>query len=520
MDGIIIEKDIRITVRDGALIYADLIRPEGSGKYPVIVTMGPYGKDVHWAKRYPLYNETDQGPYAVWEMPSVEFWVPKGYILIRADSRGTGKTTGKLDLLGPKEAEDFYDVIEWAAVQPWSTGKIGLLGISWYAMSQWMVAALQPPHLAAIVPWEGLTDFYREWARQGGIYNNAFTKFWLQTQIVPQINTKEVISIAEEALKRELIDDWYLAHSPVLSKIKVPVLSAGNWGALHLHLRGNVGGYSGAGSSYKRLIMHVGTHIGPFYSERGKQEQLRFLDHWLKEIKNDEETQPRIKLAIRRGTKLEWRNENEWPLARTKWTPLYLNAQQHSLQSDVPSVPGELSYNAPEGSCSFLTAPMNEETEITGPIELKLWVSSSTKDMDVFVALRQVDISGNEITGIGPQGAPVPMAIGFLRASHRALDNKKSLPGRPYHLHQKLELLIPGEPTLLDIEIWPTSLTLAKNERLRLDISASDQYMQVLRHDDPEDRSPERFAGSNTVYTGGSQISQLILPIIPPKPET
>ncbi len=517
MKGIIIEKDVQITVRDGSLICADVMRPEGKEKYPVIVTMGPYGKDVHWETRYPLYNETDQGPYAVWEMPSMEFWVPKGYILIRADSRGTGKTKGKLDLLGPKEAEDFYDVIEWAAVQPWSTGKVGLLGISWYAMSQWMVAALQPPHLAAIVPWEGLTDFYREWARQGGIFHNSFTRFWLKTQIAPQINTEEVVDIAEEILKRELFDDWYLEHSPVLSKIKVPVLSAGNWGALHLHLRGNVGGYIGAGSSYKRLIIHVGTHIGPFYSDWGKKEQLRFLDRWLKVTKNDEENQAPVRLAIRHGTKIEWRDENEWPLARAKLTPLYLNAQQNSLQWDSPPMSSELNYNAPEGSCSLITIPMKEETEITGPVELNLWVSSSTKDMDVFVALRQIDASGNEITGIGPQGAPVPMAIGFLRASHRALDVNKSLPGRPYHAHQQLEPLIPGKPTLLNIEIWPTSITLAKNERLRLDISSSDQYMGILRHDDPNDRSTERFAGSNTIYTGGDMVSQLILPIIPSK---
>jgi predicted acyl esterase len=515
MDDIKIEKDVNIKTRDGSVIVADVIRPDNAGRYPVIISMGPYGKDVHWPDRFPLYNETDQGPHAIWEMPGVEFWVPKGYALLRADSRGTGKSRGKLDLLGPKEAEDCYDVIEWAAVQPWSTGRVGLLGISWYAMAQWMVAALQPPHLVAMIPWEGLTDFYREWGRQGGILNNVFTESWWQRQIVPQINADEVVDISKEFLERETYDDWYREHSPELSCIKIPVLSAANWGALHLHLRGNIEGYLGTGSTYKRLLVHVGTHIGPFYSDRGKQEQVRFLDRWLKNIQNDEEQQPPVRLAIRRGSKIEWRDEREWPLQRTVWTPLYLDAHDGSLQWRKLVEAGEFSYKAPEGSATFLTPPVKEEVEITGPVELKLWVSSSARDMDVFVTLRHIDAKGNEITGIGPQGAPVPMAIGFLRASHRALDKAKSMPGRPYHRHDTIEYLIPGQPTLLDVEIWPTSITLDPGDRLRLDIAASDPYMQILRHDHSADRSPERFAGNNNLYTGSERGSHLILPIIP-----
>ena len=161
-----IERDIAVATRDGTPIAVDVFRPDGDEPVPVIAGISPYGKDLHWPERFPLYDLVEQGEHMVWETPNPDWWVPRGYALVRADTRGTGKSPGVLDLFGPKDAEDFYDVIEWSAAQPWSTGKVAASGISWYAMMAWRVAALQPPHLAAVIAWEGLTDFYREAARR------------------------------------------------------------------------------------------------------------------------------------------------------------------------------------------------------------------------------------------------------------------------------------------------------------------------------------------------------------------
>ncbi|HEY0933966.1 MAG TPA: CocE/NonD family hydrolase, partial [Trebonia sp.] len=182
----IVTKNVLVPTRHGDPVAADVFRPEADGRYPVIVTMSPYGKDVHWPDRFPLYEQADQGPHAVWETPYPQWWAARGYALVRADSPGTGQSPGRLDLLGRPELDGYYDTVEWAAGQPWSTGRIGALGISWLAMLQWHLAALRPPHLEAIVPWEGLSDLYREWARHGGILNDRFTRFWWDLQIAPQ----------------------------------------------------------------------------------------------------------------------------------------------------------------------------------------------------------------------------------------------------------------------------------------------------------------------------------------------
>jgi predicted acyl esterase len=506
------EKNVYVTTRDGSLICVDVFRPEGVGPHPTIVTMSPYGKDVYWLNRYPDHG-FDISPWAVWETPDPGWWVPRGYAIVRVDSRGIGNSLGTLDPLSDKDSEDYYDVIEWAGTQSWSNGKIGLLGISFYAIVQWKVAALRPPHLAAIIPWEGANDLYREWAYQGGIYANGFVDFWWQLHYVDQpLVNGPVVDWREQFLNRPLVDEWYQERSARLDQIEVPVLSAGNWGAFHLHLRGNIEGFNTVSSNDKRLVMMTGSHIDPFYTEWGKAEQLRFLDKWVKNEDNGSETDPPVRLAIRHGEEIEWRNEYEWPLARTKWQRLYLHSGEMSSLSWQPANEDtRTSYDAPQGLVKFAAAATTEELEITGPVCLHLWISSSAPDANLFVALRQFDQNNVELAAIGPRGGPVPMSVGWLRASHRELDKQRSFEWRPWHTHVNDRALVVDEPTLVEIEIWPTCLVLAPGHYLRLEIRGNDEHMNPLSHNH-RGTTP---SGVVTILTGPTYDSYLLLPVIP-----
>src|SRR5437879_11715749 len=193
-DGMRIDWDAAIAMDDGVVLRADVFRPIAEGTYPVILSYGPYAKGLAfqegyksaWTRMTAACPETAQGTsnkYQNWERVDPEKWVPDGYAIVRVDSRGAGRSPGYLEVWSPREAKDFYDCIEWAGVQAWSNGKVGVSGISYYAVNQWLVAPLQPPHLAALCIWEGYSDFYREQLRSGGILNEFMGK-WFDRQLV------------------------------------------------------------------------------------------------------------------------------------------------------------------------------------------------------------------------------------------------------------------------------------------------------------------------------------------------
>jgi predicted acyl esterase len=500
---LIIDRDVRVSTRDGTTIAADVFRPDTDERVPAIVCISPYGKDIHWPDRYPLYDLVEHGDHMVWETPNPEWWTAHGYAIVRADTRGTGKSPGRLDLFSVTDAEDYYDLIEHVAQEPWCSGRTATSGISWFAMMSWRVAALEPPHLSAVIAWEGLTDFYREWSRQGGIYTSSFQDFWWSSQIVPQINSDDVVNLPEELRSRPLLDDWYRERTADLSRIRVPLLSAANWGSLHLHHRGNIEGWLGAASKDKWLVVHAGTHIDPFYSEWGKDLQLRFLDRFLKGRQDAMDGVSPVRLAIRAGREIRWRDERQWPPAQIVWTDLHLG--DGTLTTAVPAAQA-MPYPA-----LFETAPSESEIEITGPLALRLWISSDLGDADLMARVHHIDGGGNIVHGIGPQGGPIPMAMGWLRASHRKLDAARSLPYRPWHVHDQLQPLEPGRPTPIDVEIWPTSMTLQPGDRLRLELVIDDEDLGVLAHNDPSDR---RSARGVTIHTGDGHPSKLRIPSV------
>jgi len=552
---LIVEKDVQIPLRDGTILYADILRPDGGAeRFPAIINISVYQKDKLWIP--PADLEEKPNPYMNWETVNPEWWCPRGYACVRVDSRGTGKSPGRSDPSSYQESLDFYDAIEWTAKRPWCSGNIGTLGISYHASSQWRVANLQPPSLKCIIPWEGRADQYRDQAYHGGIFSIGFIGNWWLTHTAHHLLGRPR-SYNPDAFQNELIwnmmrndldSEWWRLCSARWENIKVPLYSVGNWGGFALHLRGNTEGFMNAASRHKKLRIHTGTHFHPFHSEEGRLDQLRFMDYWLKGIDTGIMDEPPVKLEIRTGGSTRpyaFRFENEWPLARTKWTKWYLqidrqpSGDEHGIEGAlVPkahravgkaSYPASGSTRAGVASGSSLstthggggrtgisleTPPMEEDTEITGPVMLNLWVSSTSEDMDIFATLRNVGPDGKDVWEVGQHGQPVPLTKGWLRASHRKLDPERSLPYRPYHPHNERWWLKPNEPVECQVEIWPTCVVLQKGHKLRLDIQPRDgvgSAPYTHYHCD------YNVGAENTVYSGGDRASYLLVPIIPAK---
>jgi uncharacterized protein len=552
-----VEKNVGIAMRDGLTLHANVFRPDAPGRFPVILSLGIYGKDVHFADAYKpqwealkkLYPEIDangsSGRYLRWELPDPERWVPGGYVMIAIDARGSGQSPGYLDPFSPTEVHDYYDAIEWAGEQPWSNGKVGLLGISYLSITQWRVAGLQPPHLAAICPWEGGSDLYRDWSHHGGILSDLFPTAWMPRQVLPNQHgnakthhrdretgqsTTGSLDLGEEVLRgnradhaaellaHPLDDEWYKQRSPKFDRIKAPLLSAGNWGGHALHLRGNIEGYVRSASSEKWLFVHIGTHFESFYLPDYIQVQKRFFDHYLKDEDNGWTKESPVQLEIRRVDSATLRAEAEWPLARTQWTKYFLDAQTLTLATVSPAGEAKASYHSLGEGLTFTTAPFEKEVEFTGPIAARLVVSSSTTDMDIFATLRLFDPDGKEVVFVGAS-EPVPVTRGWLRVSQRKLDPALTTPYRPYHAHDEKQPIAPDDIHEVDLEIWPTSIVVPPGYRVALTLQGKDfEFPGVpgrMLHHSSADRPGSIYDTTNAVLSGPEHASYLLLPLIP-----
>lgn len=571
-DGMRIDWDVPIEMDDGVVLRADVYRPIKEGKYPVILTYGPYAKYLHFEDLYPdqwhrMCEEHPDVPsgstnkYQNWEVVDPEKWVPDGYAVVRVDSRGAGRSPGVMDLWSARETKDFYDCIEWAGVQPWSNGKVGLNGISYYGMNQWQVATLQPPHLAAMCIWEGAADFYRDMSHHGGIYC-TFPDQWFPTQVVrvqhgrgkrglrsrmngdwvsgPETLTDEELGALRRNFPADCFanplatDEYWTSRMPDWSKVKTPFLSSANWGGNGLHPRGNFEGFVRAAADQKWLEVHGIEHWTEFYTDYGVDIQKRFFGHFLKGEDTGWNKQPKVLLQVRHpGETFVPRYENEWPLARTQWTKYFLHPQWQALSTEAQKTAGSLTYRGFSDGVTFLTAPLEKETEITGPIAAKLWVSSATEDADLFLIVRVFTPNMAEVTFQGALDPHTPIGQGWLRASHRKLDKELSLPYRPYHTHDEIQKLTPGEVYELDIEIWPTCIVVPKGYRIGLTVRGRDYEwpggptrglsnlgevftgVGPFKHNDARDRPPEVFDGDVTLHMGPDRQAYLLLPIIP-----
>ena len=570
-DGMRITWHQPLEMDDGIVLRADVYRPIAAGRYPVILTYGVYAKGLAFQDGYPLQWEkmiTDHpeilegstNKYQNWETTDPERWVPHGYAVMRVDSRGAGWSPGFMDPGGPREIDDLEQCIEWAGTQPWSNGKVGMLGISYYASNQWRVAGKHPPHLAAIIPWEGQNDRYRDSGYHGGILSE-FQKRWAKHQVdniqygvgerakqnpntgesvagpitlTPEELQKNRVDVFDELKKHPLDDAWHRARSADLSLVTTPLLTCANWGGQGIHPRGNFNGFVDTPAGQKWLEAHGDSHWALFYSRYGRELQKRFFDHFLKGLDNGWDKTPRVVLNIRHpGETFVPRAEHEWPLARTRWTKLYLDAPNRTLSATPVTREGRVEYEALGDGVTFSLPPLERETEITGPMAARLFVSCSTKDADLFLIVRVFDPDGQELTFMGSTDPNTPIANGWLRASHRRLDPERSLPHRPYHPHDRVEPLAPGEIYACDVEIVPSCIVVPAGWRIALTVRGKDyEYTGALSefgkkfhygtrgtggmtHADPDDRPADVFGGRVTLHAGGPREAYLLLPIIP-----
>jgi predicted acyl esterase len=573
-DGMRIDWDVPIEMNDGLILRADVFRPIDDGRFPIILSYGPYAKGLSFQEGYPdQWNRmVSQHPdvaagssnlYQNWEVVDPEKWVPAGYACVRVDSRGTGRSPGYVDHFSPRETQDFYDCIEWAGTQAWSSGKVGLNGISYYGINQWHVASLQPPHLAAMCVWEGAADWYRDMTHHGGILS-TFWANWYDMQVktvqyglgdrgpknpATGVNacgdvtlTDEQLAanrqdFGEEILAHPLDDEYHRARSPQWDKITVPLLTAGNWGGHGLHARGNFEGFLRAATAEKWLEAHGIEHWTHFYTDYGRALQQRFFDHFLKGEDNGWDRHPRVQLQVRHpGEVFVERHEDEWPIPRTRWTELYLHPDL-ILSPEPPTENATVAFEAMGKGLRFVSEPLTEPTEITGPSAAKLWVSSTTNDADLFLILQVFDPEGREITFQGALDPHTPIAHGWLRASHRKLDPALSWRWRPYHSHDERRLLTPGEIYETEVELWPTSIVVPAGYTIALWIRGRDYTYEgsdqtetarvasfknrftgvgPFLHDDPRDRPSELFSGTTTLHLGPARNSHLLMPVVPP----
>ncbi|GAA0995925.1 CocE/NonD family hydrolase [Acrocarpospora macrocephala] len=551
-----IDKDVPIPVRDGSFVMANVFRPLGDGPWPVIMNYGPYGKDVHFSEFMPAVWATlqDNHPeitsrssltHLTFETPDPEIWTTFGYALVRVDSRGAGKSPGLLHPNSPDEFQDAYEAVEWAAAAPWSNGKVGLLGISYYASGQWMIAQLRPPGLAALQPWQGTYDFYRDRTRQGGIFSSGFVDMWWNRCVVEnqhgyassrftdyftgERNTGPALAAEELAANRPdyiqdildhpLEDDWYKARSADLEQIEVPALVVANWGGLQVHLRGTLLGFEGISSTEKWLRVQRGSYFMTFYHPDNVDIQRRFFDRYLKDQTEAWTGEPVVKVDVRSMDDGVARSltATAWPLPDCVEQRFHLDAGAGTLSTEPPSTRRQVSFEARKGAAVFSTGPLQQDLTFAGPILLRLRLASTTSEADVFASLQAFNADGSEASFEDSTLAPSPVSQGWLRASHRSVDPSRSGFLRPFHDHHRHQPLVPGDAYDLEVELWPGSLSLPRGAELRLTISGLDfqssgEGLANMGHDHPCDRPEPEFAGTHTISTGPDVPAYLALP--------
>ncbi len=503
------EYDLRIQMRDGVRLAADVFRPWAPGeKFPALVSWSPYSRQL----------QQTLTPIGQNEAGLTEFWVPRGYAQVIIDVRGSNDSEGAWDMYGPTEQEDLAEAIEWVARQPWCDGNVGMMGCSYFARSQLFAAEQQPPSLKAIFPYDALTDVYRHNYFHGGIASGfarmwfsslAFLNFWGGRLKDPSGFHHHFRTVL--GLEYPLDCEYYQERSagPRLHKVKIPAYFGCDWQFYNLHLPGVFGGWEGVGDIPKRML------VGPAPVPRRPfanyhQEALRWYDHWLRGMDTRVMEGPRIQLYIQ-GENC-WRSEGEWPLARTQWRELFLGGAKQGLEGellDSAGPDGERTYEYEPSSREarfgrpklvYRTEPLSEPIEVTGPMALHLVAQSSAADTDWFVVFSDE----------APGGGVSILTKGWLRASHREVDPARSKRWQPWHPHTREIPLKPDQPEEFAIEVVPTSNLFKPGHRIRLEVASCDSLAENFAWHHEALVTPAK----NTVIEGKSG-SHLLLPVIP-----
>ncbi len=511
-DGIICDQDVAVKLRDGTTIYTDIFRPQNAtGKVPCIVSWSPFGKRPgDGMDEWKIMGVPPQTVSNMAKFESVDpaYWCRQGYAVANVDPRGIGHSEGDHELFGGQDGRDGYDFIEWLATQDWC-GKIGMCGNSGVAMVHWRIAAEQPPNLVCIAPWEGTADMYRESTYEGGIPAFGFPEF-----IAGSVTGENYIDdMVLMAVKYPKMNGYWEDKAPKMEKIKIPVYATACWN--HFHLRGAWDGFRKVRSAKKWMRAHREFEWPDAYCTEGLEDLKRFYDRYLKDIRNGWELTPKIRIEVQDAYDFDFqkaRPEKEWPIARTDYRKLYMDAASASMAYNTCAKESKVSYDAATGLTTF-DVKFTEDTEITGYMKLHMFVEAiGNDDMDFFINVQKLDEQGNWLP-VSVLGEPHPGAWGKMRVSARELDTKLSTDYRPIQKHTSELKLTAGEIVPVDIEIWPTSRLWHKGQQLRLQIAGHyirEGWFERLEWD-------TNNKGQHVIHTGGQFESYLQIPVIPPR---
>ena len=432
------EKDVAVTLRDGVTIYVDVLRPAGTEKVPVIVAWSPYGKSRGSAQRYmQIFELLGMDTHAVsglmrFEGPDPAFWCAHGYAVCNPDPRGSFNSEGDIRVWSRYEGEDYHDLIEWLGVQDWCSGKVGLSGNSYLAISQWFAAAEQPPHLAAIAPWEGMSDIYRDLVMRGGIPDFPFPR-QLSTSFVGKNRREDLVAEAEQ---HPLVDEFWASKIPAFDKITVPAYVVASY-SNSIHTPGTFRGWRRIASTEKWLRIHNTMEWPDYYEEPYLNDLLRFFDHFLKGVDNGWRETPRVRYAV---MDLEGHDRINLPAAAfppedVRDVRYYLDAASGALSAQAPGAAATASYDAEaeEGRAVF-TVRVDQPTEFVGYPKVRLWVEADgSDDMDLFVFLQKLNAEGQPLEQFNvPNHGPIMQGLTQRGA---AILKYKGSNGRPARVH-------------------------------------------------------------------------------------
>ncbi len=524
---VIIEEDVPVLARDGTRLSAKVFRPTQEGTYPVVMAFTAYNKDGG-TEGYPavlnisLNPEFDLGSFSVsrwtaWEAPDPAFWVRNGYAVVYVDTRGYGASEGDAHVLSIRDGEDFYDAVEWAGAQPWSNGSVGLNGVSYLAISQWVAASGNPPSLKAIIPWEGQSDNFREVLFHGGIPETAFTSFWLNriSNLAHQSPLPHplIFRFGQDRpfLMRSIQARMMPPSGISLPDIQVPALICATWSDQGLHTRGSFEGYKQIASKQKWLFTHGRQKWETYYSAEALETQLTFFDHFLKGADNGFDARARVRLEVRESLETySVRFVEDWPIPGTEYRKMYLDSATGELMPTRQASVSAAEYD-PSSEAVFFTYTFDQDTELSGNMKLRLWISTDRgDDMDLFVGVEKLDAAGEPVHFYAKTGyTKGPVAMGWLRVSHRELDQARSTPWQPVLAHEQSLDISPGDVIPVEIEILPSSTLFRAGEALRLVVQGRDLFEHpMLAH------ARTINEGHHTIHTGGDYDSYLLVPVM------
>jgi hypothetical protein len=535
---ILFERDVSVTLRDGTVIYTDVFRPVGGANLPAIIAWSPYGKEggLTLLDDFPFRAGVARNAVSElqkWEGPDPAYWCHHGYAVVNPDARGAFSSNGDIHFWGTQEGRDGCDVIEWVAAQEWSNGKVGLSGNSWLAIAQWFIAAERPPHLAAIAPWEGWSEAYREDVGRGGVQDFGFCE-----RITSKMRGKNrVEDVPAMIQKYPVMTAYWEDKIAKLEKIDVPAYVVSSWTNM-VHTHGTFDSFRRISSKDKWLRVHNTQEWFDYYTPEYVEDLRCFFDRYLKGIENGWEKTSRVRLSVLDPCGVDEINrpENEFPLARTQYKSLYLDGRSGMLSPNPVTEESLVRYAADDGKGqAVFNIRFDEEIELTGYMKLRLWVEANgSNDMDLFVKVQKLGRGGSPLSSpvITP---PNPVArcfvkllwsfkvkklaslfftgaTGRLRVSHRQFDPERSTPWEPYLTHRVEELLSPGQVVPVDLSIWPVGMRWHGGEQLRLIIAGYTLTPVPL----PGMKPPNlRNKGEHIIHTGGKYDSHLLVPKIP-----